>query len=159
MVSCGISAKITFVLTPFGSCHTSFRRHDTQAQHLDLQRRTCSKLSATCVVDVGFCYRHGFALAWGMGKKRASTLEQVELIRSRLAPCSGKFKELGGERQAQTVSFCARLVSPARSGASRSGQKGGGNNTLVCARPRCGKSPLKDQRAWKMLRTFISTLK
>ena len=59
-------------------------------------------------------------------------------------------KELG-ERQVQTVSFRARRVSPARSGASCSGQKGGGNNTLVCARPPCGKSPMKDKRACNIL--------
>ena len=43
------------------------------------------------------------------------------------------YEEFGGDRQAQTASFCARRVSPARSGASGSGQKGGGNYTLACA--------------------------
>ena len=55
-----------------------------------------------------------------------------------------------GERQAQTASSCARRLlagSPARSGASCSGQKGGGNKAPVCARPPCRKSPLRDKRA------------
>ena len=47
---------------------------------------------------------------------------------------------------------------PARAGASRSGQKGGGDNTLVCSRPPCGKSPTKDKRACETLRICISTL-
>ena len=39
--------------------------------------------------------------------------------------------------------------SRARSGASCSGRKGGGSYTLVCARPPCGKSPMKDKRDCK----------
>ena len=48
---------------------------------------------------------------------------------------------------------------PAHSGASCSGQKGGGNYTLACAQPPCGKSPTKDKRTCKRLRIVISTLK
>ena len=42
------------------------------------------------------------------------------------APISG-YQDFWGERQVLTVSACARRVSPARSGASCSGQRGGGN--------------------------------
>ena len=36
--------------------------------------------------------------------------------------------------------------SPTFLGGSCSGQQGGVNNTLVCARPPCGKSPMKDKK-------------
>ena len=54
--------------------------------------------------------------------------------------------------------------SPARSGASCSGQGGGGNYTLVCARPPCGKYErlLRDRQTKtgelaKISRMFTST--
>ena len=56
------------------------------------------------------------------------------------------------ERQAQTVILFRATHfagSPARAGASCSGQKGCGNYTLVSARPPCGKSPMKDKIACK----------
>ena len=34
----------------------------------------------------------------------------------------------------------------------------GGNHALVFARPPCGKSPMKDKRACRALRTFISII-
>ena len=37
-------------------------------------------------------------------------------------------------------------------------REGGGDNTVVCAWPPCGMSPMKDKRACKLLRIDISKL-
>ena len=77
------------------------------------------------------------------------------------APRGTRWKEVGGEHQAQTVSFCARCVSTDRrlvQGRLARAEKAVATIRRYAPGP-CGTSPTKDKRACKILRISISTLK